>query len=42
MNFLETGQRLSRGVALVSDGVADLDVCSRLDVCDELPDVTGI
>ena len=26
----------------IGDGVADLDVCSRLDVCDEIPDVTGI
>src|SRR4029077_3492919 len=42
MNFLKTGKRLARGVALVGDGVADLDVCSRLDVCDEIPDVTGI
>jgi len=35
--FPETGKRHARGWPLVGDGVADLDVCRRLDVCDEYP-----
>ena len=42
MNFLETGQRLARGMALVGDGIADLHVGSRLDIRDEITDVAGI
>ena len=42
MNFLKTGKRLARGAPLVGNGVADLYVRCRLDVCDEIADVTRI
>ena len=42
MNFLKTWQRLARRMTLVRDGVADLYVGSRFDICDEITDVSGI
>ncbi len=42
MDFLETGERLGRGIALVGDGVADLDVGGGLDVGDEIADVARV
>src|ERR1043165_5698233 len=42
MDFLKTGQWLSRGVAQIGDGVADLDVRGALDVRDEITDIAGL
>ena len=42
MNFLKTGERLARGMALIGDGIADLHVGSRFDVCDEITDIAGV
>ena len=39
MDFLETRQRLARRVALVCDGVPDLDVGSALNVGDKITNV---
>src|SRR5439155_22272205 len=39
MNFLKTRQRLSRGVTLICNRVANLDVGSRLDISDEITDI---
>ena len=42
MNFLETWKRFARGMTLIGDGIADLHVCSRLNVCDEITDIARI
>ena len=42
MNFLETRKRFARGMTLIGDGIADLHVCSRLNVCDEITDIARI
>src|SRR6266436_6244326 len=42
MNFLKAEKRDACRMPLVSDGVADLYVSGRFDVCDEITDVAGI
>ncbi len=42
MDFLETGERLGRGIAQVGNGVADLDVGGGFDVGDEIADIARV
>src|SRR4026207_248836 len=42
MNFLETWERLARGMALIGDGIPDFHVGSRFDVCDEITDIARV
>src|SRR5438876_3644468 len=39
MDFLETGQRFPRGLALVCDGIANFDIGGAFDVSDEIAHV---